>query len=285
MNRTRLNVGRIPYANLFPMFHYLDKTDGKESYRFVRGVPSTLNKMLRKGDLDISPSSSIEYLRYKNRYVLLPWFSISSLGPIKSIMLFSRYPLRELNGKMISVSSESETSTVLLKIILEEFFSLKCKFRKSHQRSVKSILSSSSAVLLIGDTAMLEAKKAVMGHGPKAIGKKQNTKSQIPNSSIYTYDLGELWNEFTGLPFVYALWVVRKNTLKDKWRLVEKLSTDLTNAKKIAHKKLASIAKDAPHRKWFSEKELVSYWKLISYDFSDTHMEGLRLFEKYALRK
>ncbi len=104
------------------------------------------------------------------------------------------------------------------------------------------------------------------------------------NSSLYIYDLGELWTKYTGLPFVFALWIVRKKSLSQKKELIKKLSSDLINAKKYASKKLSLIAKEAPQKKWSSEEELVHYWKSISYDFTDKHMEGLKLFEKYAFK-
>jgi chorismate dehydratase len=267
----KLKIGRIPYANLFPIFHYLDNHCNNSEYTFIKGVPSKLNKMLRAGELDISPSSSIEFLKNKNRYRILPWHSISSVGNIKSILLFSGVPLNELGGKTIAVSSESETSAALLKVILREFCSLECKFKKTDLRSVKNILSSVSAVLHIGDTAMMEAQKL--------------TAVSPQPSALFIYDLGELWYKYTGLPFVYALWVVRKKALDEKTELIKKLSRDLINAKKYANKKLSRIAGEAPQRKWISEKELVNYWKIISYDFTEKHLEGLRLFEKYALKK
>ncbi|UCD35330.1 MAG: hypothetical protein JSU90_00440, partial [Nitrospiraceae bacterium] len=93
MEKKKLKIGRIPYANLFPIFHYLDSECDHSRYRFIRGVPSSLNAMLRSGELDISPSSSIEFLRNKARYRVLPWHSISATGPIKSILLFSRIPI------------------------------------------------------------------------------------------------------------------------------------------------------------------------------------------------
>lgn len=263
----KLKIGRIPYANLFPIFHYLEKECNRSAYKFIKGVPSKLNKMLRDGKLEISPSSSIEYLRNKNKYLILPWFSISSFGPIKSILLFSKRPIHELGGKTIAVSSESETSTALLRIVLKEFLSLKCKFRSIDQRSVVNILSSFPAVLHIGDTAMIESKKVVKSY-----------------PSLYIYDLGELWFKHTGLPFVFALWIVRKNAVAEKNELIKKLSTDLINAKKYVNKKFPLIAKEAPQKKWLSEKELVAYWRIISYDFTEKHLEGLSLFEKYALK-
>lgn len=260
MKNEKLKIGRIPYANLFPIFYYLERECPNSKYRFISGVPSKLNRMLRNGELDISPSSSIEYLRNKNKYVILPWLSVSAAGPIYSVLLFSKIPLEELNGKTIAVSSDSETSVALLKIILKEFYSLKCRFKPTDLRSIKNIFTDYTAVLHIGDTAMKEAKK---------------------QRAPYVYDLGELWDKYTGLPFVYALWVVRKKIALEKKDLILEFSSDLINAKKFADRKLALISKEAPQNKWLTPKELLNYWKIISYDFSDKHFEGLRLFEKY----
>ena len=294
MKNKKLKVGRIPYANFFPVFYYFDKECCNSAYEFFHGVPSKLNKMLRGGKLDISPSSSIEFLRNKDKYLILPWFSVSSAGPIYSIRLFSKLPLHKLGGKEIALSSDSETSNVLLKIILEEFLSLKCKFSSTSQRKVEDILSTFSAVLHIGDTAMIEAKKIasrVKSQESRKERNKDNSKRQIPksklltpNSELYIYDLGELWYEYTGLPFVFALWIVTKKAIAEKKELIRKLSADLIEARKYASRKFKSIAKEAPQKKWLSEKELVDYWNIISYDFTEKHLEGLRLFEKYALK-
>ena len=270
MKGNKLKIGRIPYANLFPIFYYLDRKCNLSEYTFIKGVPSRLNRMLRAGELDISPSSSIEFLRNKSKYRVLPWLSVSSTGPIKSILLFSTLPIEKLGEKTIALSSESDTSVALLKILLKEVYSLKCRFKPTDLRSVKNILSSASAVLHIGDTAMREARKFL---------------SPLPNpSSLYIYDLGEIWNKHTGLPFTYALWVVRIKSLHEKTDLIKKLSLDLIAARKYANRKLSLIAREAPQKKWISEKELVDYWKIISYDFTEKHLEGLRLFEKYALK-
>ncbi|HDO25837.1 MAG TPA: futalosine synthase, partial [Nitrospirae bacterium] len=260
MKKTKLRVGRIPYANLFPTFNYLERKCDLSDYRFVEGVPSTLNRMLREGKLDISPSSSIEYLKNKKKYFILPWFTISSTGPISSILLFSKLPLKELHNKTVAVTSASETSVLLLKIILNKFLSLKCRFKKIKRTSVKNILSSYPAVLLIGDQAMKQAKLL------SAVKKSPVSSIVSRPSRLYIYDLGELWAEHTDLPFVFALWIVRKDAVTKKMELIKKLSADLLKAKKFAPKQLSSIAKQAPQKKWLSEKDLVNYWKKISYD-------------------
>ena len=289
MKDTKLIIGKIPYANLFPLYYYLERKCDSSNYKFIKGVPSTLNKMLRKGKIDVSPSSSIEYLKHKDKYSIIPWLSISSSGPVGSIFLFSNLPLEALDKKTIRVSSHSDTSVVLLKVILKDFLSLNCRFSKVNSGSLKKILSSFPACLFIGDQAMREAKKAVASYELRVKSKSPNSKlnaSRITHNALqpYTYDLGELWFKYTGLPFVFALWIIRKKVLMEKENLVKKLALDLTNAKEYASKRLSLIAKKAPQKKWLGEKGLVNYWKGISYDFTDRHMEGLRLFEKYALK-
>ena len=285
MQRKILRIGRIPYANLFPIFYYLDSKCDQTGYRFTKGVPSRLNKLLRDGKLDISPSSSIEYLRNRDRYLILPFFSISSSGPIDSILLFSKLPLNEMGGKTIALSSESDTSVVLLKIILKEFLSIKCKFRTVRYRSVKNALSSFTAFLLIGDTAMKEAKKTVTkrDHTYQTAQSIASHRSPITHyPSVYKYDLAELWHIHTGLPFVFALWIVRREAISEKKDLIMKLSIELLHANRYALGKFPLIAKKFSHNKWLDEKTLVGYWKKISYNLTDKHLEGLRLFEKYA---
>lgn len=280
MKQKKLRIGRIPYANLYPLFYFLERKCDDSRYIFVNGVPSRLNRKLREGRIDVSPSSSIEYLRNKDQYLLLPWSSISSSGPIQSILLFSRYPLNELKDKSIAVTTESETSSVLLKIIMQEFLSIRCTYYPVARRSVTRSLSSFPAVLFIGDTAMKEAKKI-------QAGKIQDSRFKIQSSGsggLYIYDLGEIWDSYIGLPFVFALWVVNRKAAREKEEFIRALSEDLVNAKRFALRKFPLIARDAPHSKWMGAQDLVRYWKIISYDFTERHMEGLRLFETYAVK-
>jgi chorismate dehydratase len=111
---------------------------------------------------------------------------------------------------------------------------------------------------------------------------KKIYESVSRQSAPFIYDLGELWDRQTGLPFVYALWVIRKKSLSEKDELIKRLSSDLVKAKKYASENRRLIARDAPQRKWIGEEELVNYWKTISYDFTEKHVEGLNLFEKYV---
>lgn len=285
----RLRIGKIPYANLFPIFYYLETRCNHSGYKFIKGVPSTLNRMLREGRLDISPSSSIEFLRNKDKYSILPFLSVSSSGPVNSILLFSRYQLDDLRGKTIAVSSESETSVVLLKIILNEFLSLRCRFRATRRSSVRNILTYSPAVLLIGDSAMREAKRI---RGQNTEHRTQSTEHRAQtveggreggsNRSPWIYDLGELWFRHTGLPFVFALWIVRRDSLPYKEKLIKRLASDLIKARDYISKRLSFITNKAPQNRWMTKGEILNYWRGISYDFTERHLEALRVFEEYA---
>jgi chorismate dehydratase len=265
MNDKKLVVGRIPYANVFPIFYVLDHEVDCSQYTFVEGVPSRLNRMLREGEVDISPSSSIEYLRNPGRYEIISNHSISSRGPVGSIFLFSHKPVEDLEGAVVFASSQSETSVALLKIILRRFYGLSATV-EAVPNPIQS--GAGGAAFLIGDDALRQ----------QAISNRHN-----PSPVVYypfVYDLGEIWYRQTGLPFVFALWIVR-NDIPDKKELLDKFTGDLDRAKESALKKLPEIARYAPIRSFMTEEEILLYWKKLDYELSVEHKKGLALFDQY----
>jgi chorismate dehydratase len=256
----KLRIGRIAYANLFPIFYTLEKEFDCSAYEFVDGVPSAVNRMIRAGEIDISPSSSIEYFRNSDRYLLIENHSISSAGPVRSIFLFSKRPIETLDGHTVLVTSQSETSVALLRIILEKFYGLECIFSPTSEPLGKAMLSN-DAYLLIGDDALVEARR---------------------RPELRIYDLGDLWYRNTGLPFAFALWIVTRGCCIDEPELFEKFKKDLDASKVIAVKNLERIAEASPLRGLLSVEELVEYWQGISYDYNDEHKRGFDLFRRYA---
>src|SRR5690242_11383045 len=98
-----IKLGRIGYANMAPVFYRLDA-----EVEEVVGVPTTLNKQLLAGDLDVAPISSIEYARNADRLKLLPRLCVSSEGAVESIQLITKVPLARVRS--IAVTPESATS-------------------------------------------------------------------------------------------------------------------------------------------------------------------------------
>lgn len=268
MERNFLTIGKINYANLFPIFYMLQNGCDCSAYKFVEGVPAEVNRLLREGAIDMSPSSSVEYLRHKDIYTVLEGHSISSFGPIGSILLFSKKTMENLNGLTVLTSSQSETSAALLDIILKKFYSVESRLEASSEPLLNA-LESHPAYLLIGDDAL----KALASYKLQVASK---------NSGLYIYDLGDLWHKHTGLPFVFALWIARKDFCSEMPQLLEKFKQDLNSAKINALKDLKAIANKSPLSNMLSRDEIVSYWQAISYDLNEAHKKGLELFQKYA---
>jgi len=255
-----LNIGHIEYANCTPIFTALSAHFDCSGYRFVDGVPARLNAMLRSGELDLSPSSSIEYAQAHGEYCLLPELSISAIGPVKSVLLFATRPIEELQGAAIGLSAESDTSVNLLKVLLARKYGLSNSFQRT-SLPLAQALEHFPALLLIGDAAL---------KGAAAPGESR------------VYDLGELWHQFTGLPFVFALWIARREAAQQKGAALAALARDLVAAKQLAYGSYAEIAATCRERAWLGSAELVDYWQTISYELTPAHLEGARCFFRHA---
>ncbi len=255
-----LSIGQIEYANCTPIFAALKANFNCENYRFVGGVPAQLNAMLGHLEIDVCPSSSIEYGKSPGKYLLLPDISISSVGAVKSVLLFSRLPLEELNNRSIGLTTESDTSVNLLRIILARNFNFDNLFERT-SLPLPEALKTFGALLLIGDAALRESMR---------------------NPGLFIYDLGELWHKFTGLPFVFALWMVTREAAAKKNIEVKSLSAELLAAKRIAYDSYGAIAEKSREREWIGRESLVDYWRTISYDLTPRHIEGVRTFFRYA---
>lgn len=168
-------VGSVPYLNAVPL------TRGLED-EVILVPPSKLAEMLRREELDAALVSVTEVL-FNDRYDVLDGVAIASLGEVKSVFVAHRYPLAEI--REIFCDPASLTSVNLLKVLLAE-------------RGIQAeliplpdyeIAPSCDAVLLIGDHA-IDFLREEHGH-------------QI-------WDLGAAWFELTKLPFVYAVWALRR---------------------------------------------------------------------------
>lgn len=255
-SNTPFTVGHIPYLNCVPFFHYLREYGF--SGRLISGVPSELNRMLQQSELDVSPSSSFEYARNWQDYLLLPGHSISSVGPVKSVLLFSPVPLTELSGETISITGDSATSINLLRVILCEYVGLKDVKDEVPQRPVEELIVQGRPALLIGDRALKVA-------------------STLPQG-MFCFDLGQLWYQYTGLPFVFALWMVRRDSIVQFTDQLSNLGEQLTQSRNQFFADLDRIAASQYVESALTTQEKVNYWQSIDYGLGEKHNEGLKLF-------
>lgn len=274
-----LVVGEIAYANVLPLFDAWRAAAGvgpggaPAGVRIVRGDPAALNAALRRGEIDAAPCSSIEYARDPDRYRLLPDLSIAADGPVESVLLFTRRPLGSLGGPerpTVALSPASATSTVLVRLLLAER-RVAARFVESRGPALPVPADGRlDAALLIGDEALLAA-----AHGAaraRAAGFE------------HVYDLGLLWRELTGLPFVFALWIVRLETTERAPAAVARLAADLAAARAAAPARLRALAAREAGRGGLSAEQLLAYWQRIRYDLGARAREGLVAYYRLAAR-
>jgi chorismate dehydratase len=197
MTPSLMRVGRIPYINCYPVYGAVDRGIVPLTGELIDGVPTALNGRMADGTLDISVVSAVEYARDWERYLLLPDLAISCDGPVRSVMLFSRHPAEELGGRQVLVSRSSMTSVHLLELLFESVWKSKPVFlagdaEASDLRATDD--ASVAARLVIGDAALM------LGTGA------------ISSPYEHVYDLGLVWKQWTGLPFVFAVWVAQRTT-------------------------------------------------------------------------
>lgn len=248
-----LRVGRIGFANCTPLFLALEEQGPQGGITYVRGVPTELNAALREGGVHLSPSSSAEFLARPDLYGFLPDLSISSIGPVESVILFSRRPLKALGGCPVGLSPASATSVALVRVLLEGRFGVRPRYVAPQEDP--------EAVLWIGDRALRETRG---GRWPHA------------------FDLGSLWYEATGTPFVFALWICRRDAFLADPAAVRAFYRELVRARQRAYRSYPAYARRSPEAAWMGEEALLAYWQTISYDLTAWHLEGLRLFAREA---
>jgi chorismate dehydratase len=188
-------IGRIPYVNCYPVYGAVDRGVVSLDGELVSGVPTALNALMAAGSLDISVVSAVEYARDSARYLLLPDLAISCDGPVRSVMLFSKRPVQELDGRRVLVSRSSMTAVALLELLFDHVWRAEPDFIPG-DAEIGDIArfdeEPHDARLVIGDAALLLDGSAT----PYA----------------YRYDLGSEWKTWTGLPFVFAVWVAQRTT-------------------------------------------------------------------------
>ncbi|MBI5419498.1 MAG: menaquinone biosynthesis protein [Deltaproteobacteria bacterium] len=252
-------MGRIPYANLLPIYHALTAHFPLDHVRFVDGAPSELNRKLRGGRLDVSPSSSIEYGKNPDLYLLCPDISVSSRSKVMSVLLLSNEPVERLSDDPIAVTGASDTSVVLLEILLREYLGKRNRLVRTASPPAEA-LRRYVAYLAIGDEAI---------------------RASLDGTAKHVTDLGEWWRRETGTPFVFALWIVSREALPARRDALRSFARTLLSAKRIARDSLSRPEHLRIGPAWIPEEYRTAYWRNLSYDLAE-EAEGLLRFFRLA---
>ena len=171
----KFRIGSVPYLNAAPLTRDIEG-------ELIFAPPSRLAAMLRNDELDAALVSITEVL-LNDRYDILDGIAIASLGEVYSVFLAHKKPLEEV--REVACDTASLTSVNLLKVLLAE----RNLFPEFKPLESYAAAREKDFVLLIGDPA-ITFQRAAHTHE--------------------IYDLGAAWLELTNLPFVYAVWALRR---------------------------------------------------------------------------
>ncbi len=180
METDPLRVGLMPYLNSAVFYRFLPKGP----WEMKEMTPKDMAAAVGRGELDAGPLPVVEVFRLENILNPLGGLCVASNGPANSVLLFSRVPVEDLDGSDVGVTSHSATSVQLMRVLFEDLWRVRPARYVGDDRDAE-------AYLFIGDKA-LRLRGRMNGYD-------------------YEYDLGEAWKRLTGLPFVFATWVVRSD--------------------------------------------------------------------------
>lgn len=246
-----LRFGRINFVNVLPVHLHLEPEP--ELFQEIAAVPSALNQGLRSGKLDLAEVSSLEYARQPGDYLILPDLGLSTRGPVGSVLLLSDRPRSQWVGGVIEAPFESETSVALLRVFLGRLWGLDCRVAPEGDAPVGELV----ARLRIGDRALNEARS---GAWPVVL------------------DFGALWQVWTGLPLVYALWVVRREVAERRPEDLARLHHGLLVARDRGVADVAGCAIEAARRLGGDPAYYRDYFTRLRYGLGPEEIRGLERF-------
>jgi chorismate dehydratase len=252
MERLRLTTAtvaaRIPYANAAPF--YALWADAPFAVRNL--VPRELGREAEAGSVDLGLMAAGDFVRLRDRFEMLAPMGVAARGEVQSVLLFSRRPAQTLSGAVISVTPDTSTSVRLLKLLLNVRRGLEgIRFVRGLEPS------QADGMLLIGDAAM-------------------RTRKRPPEGFVHTLDLGADWLDWTGLPFVYALWGVR-SSLEPELKVELRAFLEASLAAGLAN--LPEVARRQSEPGW-SADEMEGYLRRFAYRFGPEEHRGLARYEE-----
>ncbi|WP_437205206.1 menaquinone biosynthetic enzyme MqnA/MqnD family protein [Planctomicrobium sp. SH664] len=249
---SRIRIGAVSYLNSKPLIEGL--ADLCPDADLVLDYPSRLADDLAKGKLHVALIPSVESFSDPD-YEIVSDACIATHGPVMSVKLFSRVPPGEITT--LALDEGSRTSAALVQIMLDERYGVRPSLQKLPLgQSFQD--TNADAVLLIGDRAM-----------------------SPPAEKFHTvWDLGEEWVHWTGLPFVFAMWVTRKGTE------LQNVEQQLSAARNAGVENIEAVAERGANQLQLPYDLTLNYLKRnLHFTLGPAERTGLRLFRELAAQR
>lgn len=247
MNPVRL--GAVSYLNTRPLVYGLGARPDLFEVRF--DVPARCAALLHEGQIDLGLIPAIEYLRAD--YRIVPGVAIGSNGPVQSVAIFSQVPVEKIST--LALDTSSRTSVALTRVLCAERWQIRPTFT-SAEADVRRTLARADAALIIGDPALM------IDHAALGVTK---------------IDLGSEWKDFTGLPFVYAMWCGRDGACGPEH------VAELNAARDRGIRAIVEIARSESDGDAAREQLVADYLRdNLTYPLGEREIAGLRRFHELA---
>ena len=245
--RDKVRIGAVSYLNTRPLVFGMQQGLGSERVDLDFDVPSVLAERMAAGEIDVALLPIIELARIPD-LELIPGLGIATRGASRSVLLVARRPLDELRS--IALDPESRTSNALIRVLCANVWGVHPEFRPAGC-SLEAALASCDAAVRIGDKALFES----------------------PATDNQLHDLGQVWTEATGLPFVFAAWIARRGVVD---RQLCKILRDSYDAGSRAIETIAGNYDRDGHRDAdLARRYLTDH---IRFELGEEEMQGIRAF-------
>ncbi len=217
----------------------------------VEYVPRDMALAVERGDLDAGPLPVAEWFRMDGALTPVGDFCVATKQMSVSILLFSSRMPGEMEGTRIAITEQTATTVQLMRVLFKEHWGVE-------PDSLVTRDEPHDAILLIGDEALCN-------------------RSGIDDFP-FVHDLGEVWNEMTGLPFVYAHWLARLDTAPEALAGLEGAIGESLDSALADVEALTSEGWPAANMR---PEEAVSYLEQFTYRMGEQEREALELFRTY----
>jgi chorismate dehydratase len=249
----RPRLAASSYLNSAPLIWSFMHGSMKERVTLTDPVPAKCADLLAQDAADVALVPVIEYQRIDDIH-LIPDVCVGSKEEVRSVVLVTRSD-DLVSVQSVALDESSRTSATLVKIIFQEFLGTEPSWETAIP-DLGQMLKENDGALIIGDPGMTFSR-----------------------DDYHVWDLARLWREFTGLGFVFAMWMIRDNASEAARCL------DFAEARDEGMAKIAEIVDHYQQRLSLSRAEILEYLtKNISFMPDETMQQGMRLYFELACK-
>ncbi|MFI1740272.1 menaquinone biosynthetic enzyme MqnA/MqnD family protein [Streptomyces sioyaensis] len=258
----RPRVGHIDFLNCLPLFWGLARSGSLLDMDLRKDSPDGLNDALVAGTLDIGPISLMEFFKHADDLVALPGIAVGSDGPVESCLIVSQVPLDQLDGEPVALGSTSRTSVRLAELLFTESIGVRPAYF-SCLPDLEAMMQQARAAVVIGDAAL------------------RASLHEAPRLGLQVHDLGQMWRDWTGLPFVFAVFAARKDFLAREPETVRRVHAHLLASRDLSLTEVKTVCEQAARWEAFDAETLEHYYTTaLDFSLGERQLAGIAEFAR-----